>query len=146
MEQKIRALTVLLFFLHPPGAVSLKNNSSFTVPKEFQGNRHFLVELGAWQSLVFLEAFGIISNSFIVYSFYTDRNVLTSVNSMILMETTYRLGYNFLTLWRTNNMVMKDHMLSLWLNREEVFNSKLKCLILLNQFPLVAVNCMQTKV
>ena len=74
---------------------------------EKKKSEHFLVSWKAWQMLSGVGSFGTLSNSFLLYTFYSERKVLaTSVNTMVCMDTLYRFLYStFAIHWRTYNMV-----------------------------------------
>ena len=89
--------------------------------KETQNNEHFLVKWKGWQLLSGLGVFGTFSNSFLLYAFYSERQLMaTSVNAMICMETMYRLAYTFTIHWRTFNMVHNNGLLNYFIDRELV--------------------------
>ena len=82
---------------------------------------HFLVTWGAWQCLSGLGVFGTISNSFLLYVFYSERKLMaTSVNALICMETMYRLAYTIIIHWRTYNLVHNTTLFNEWLGLEMV--------------------------
>ena len=85
-------------------------------------SEHYLVKWKAWQILSVVGMFGTISNSFLLFIFYSERKLLvTSVNVMICMDTLYRLVYATITIhWRTHNMVQDKTMFHHWLGREQV--------------------------
>jgi hypothetical protein len=79
------------------------------------------VKWNAWQSLSVLGFVGTLSNSLLIYTFYAQTNMATSVNAMIFMETVYRLVYATTCMhWRTYNMVKDSTLFSYWLTKEEV--------------------------
>ena len=84
-----------------------------TLYLHYQDNKHkydhFLVKWKAWQLLSFVGLFGTFSNSFLLYIFYSERNMMaSSVNIMICMNTVYRLLYSMVGIhWRTYNMVRR---------------------------------------
>ena len=68
-----------------------------------------------------LKELGIADNTLLIYTFYSQPNMATSVNAMIFMETVYRLVYATTCMhWRTYNMVKDSTMFSYWLTKEEV--------------------------
>jgi hypothetical protein len=57
----------------------------------------------------------------LIYTFVTEQNMATSVNTMIFMDTVYRLVYATISMhWRTYNMVTKTPLFSGWLSRDQV--------------------------
>ena len=54
-----------------------------TLPRQ---SEHYLVKWNAWQSLSVLGFVGTLSNTLLIYTFYTQPNMATSVNAMIFME------------------------------------------------------------
>ena len=111
---KIGIFLILLLINH-----SLETNHSIyqrTIQSE-----HYLVKWKAWQTLSFLGWVGIFSNTLLIYTFYSQSNMATSVNAMIFMETVYRLVYATTTVhWRTYNMVQDTTLFSNWLTKENV--------------------------
>ena len=87
-----------------------------------QKSEHYLVKWKAWQFLSLLGLFGTISNSFLMYIFYSERKIMaTSVNAMICMDTLYRLVYATVSIqWRTYNMVQEQTLFHGWLDRDQV--------------------------
>ena len=83
---------------------------------------HSLVTWKAWQLLSLVGLFGTMLNSFLLYIFYSERNIMaSSVNSMIYMNTVYRLIYSTVSIhWRTYNMVMHQTLFNTWFERDQV--------------------------
>ena len=94
------------------------NNSLKYIPKQ---SEHYLVKWSAWQSLSVLGLIGIFSNTILIYTFYSEQNMATSVNAMICMETVYRLVYATTIMhWRNYNMVNDKTLFSNWFSKEKV--------------------------
>ena len=108
---------ILIWFLLIPSNTS---NLKPRCPNTEKQSEHYLVSWNAWQSLSVLGILGTFSNSLLIYTFYSEPNMATSVNAMIFMDTLYRLLYANIIHWRTYNMVHETTMLSAWLSREEV--------------------------
>ena len=85
-------------------------------------SEHYLVKWKAWQFLSFVGLFGTISHLFLIYTFYKKRRFLaTSVNTMVCMDTLYRLTYATVAVhWRTFNMVSDETVFQHWLGQENV--------------------------
>ena len=114
MMKRIEILLVLSL-INP----TLETNN--TLPNQ---SEHYLVKWNAWQSLSVLGFVGTLSNTLLIYTFYSQPNMATSVNAMIFMETVYRLVYATTCMhWRTYNMVMESTLFSYWLTKEEVKKS-----------------------
>ena len=94
------------------------NNSLKYIPKQ---SEHYLVKWSAWQSLSVLGLVGIFSNTILIYTFYSEQNMATSVNAMICMESAYRLVYATTIMhWRNYNMVNYKTLFSNWFSKEKV--------------------------
>ena len=97
-----------------------------TLYLHYQDNKHkydhFLVKWKAWQLLSLVGLFGTMLNSFLLYIFYSERNIMaSSVNSMIYMNTVYRLIYSTVSIhWRTYNMVRHQTLFNTWFDRDQV--------------------------
>ena len=118
MRMKIGIFLILLLINH-----SLETNHSiYQITKQ---SEHYLVKWKAWQTLSFLGWGGTFSNTLLIYTFYSQSNMATSVNAMIFMETVYRLVYATTTVhWRTYNMVQDTTLFSNWLTKEMVKKRK----------------------
>ena len=82
---------------------------------------HLLVEYKGWQCLSFLGLLGTCANLLLIGFFYSEPSMATSVNSMIFMETIYRVAYTLTIQWRTFNIVQDETLFTTFLTREEVW-------------------------
>ena len=98
---------------------SLKNTTNKRLEKPSH-SEHYLVRWKAWQALSVIGCVGTLSNTILIYTFYSEPSMATSVNAMIMMETVYRLVYIPSMHWRTYNMVHDKTLFSAWMTREEV--------------------------
>ena len=115
MGKRINILLILSFI----NSSFESNHSLKYIPKQ---SDHYLVKWNAWQSLSILGFVGTFSSTLLIYTFYSDPNMATSVNAMIFMEFVYRLIYTITIHWRTYIMVQERALFSYWLSREEVQN------------------------
>ena len=83
---------------------------------------HFIVKHFGWQSLSGFGIVGTVLNSFLLYTFYSERKALaTSVNAMICAETLHRMIYATISVhWRTYNMVMEEPLFHQYLGKHKV--------------------------
>ena len=115
----MRARLLVLLLLSPTFEKnpSLKNTTKEKIEKH---SDHFLVKWKAWQALSIMGCVGTLSNTLLIYTFYSVPNMATSVNAMIFMESVYELVYTTIMYWRTYNMVQDKTLFSDWITREQV--------------------------
>jgi hypothetical protein len=100
----------------------IKNNTTENIEKLTE---HYLVTWKAWQSLSVLGCLGMPANLLIIYTFFSEPNMATSVNAMIIRGTLYSLVYTNIMHWRTYNLVQETTLFSSWFTREQVVHRKL---------------------
>ena len=100
-----------------------------------QGQDHHLVQWGAWHFQSLLGCFGTLLNSFLLYIFYSERQVLaSSVNAMIAMDTLYRILYTLVIQWRSYNLTSRRGLLAgLGITRDQDCFALLTCVNLFSQ-------------
>jgi hypothetical protein len=121
----MRAHIIVILFLFSPTYEKnnpIKHNTTETIEKLTE---HYLVKWKAWQALSVLGCLGMPANLLIVYTFYSDPNMATSVNAMIIRGTLYSLVYTNIMHWRTYNLVQETTLFSSWFTREQVVHRKL---------------------
>ena len=83
---------------------SLNNNTKEKIDKP---SNHYLVQWKVWQAMSVLGCLGTPANLLIIYTFYSEPNMATSVNAMIVMGTMYSLVYTVVMHWRNYKLVQE---------------------------------------
>ena len=114
MEGRHRLVTLVLLLL-----------LSRTVSQNVTGSGHQKSQhkfSSWWPLLSSIGVLGTIFNSYVLYCFISERNnMVTSVNVMIGMDTTYRLVHSSVAIhWRSYLMYSDINIFSQWIDLEMV--------------------------
>jgi hypothetical protein len=113
-------ILLIIFLLSETYQKNPSLNTTNEMLETHSHSEHYLVRWKAWQALSVIGCVGTLSNTILIYTFYTESSMATSVNAMIMMETVYRMVYITSMHWRTYNMVQDTTLFSAWMTREEV--------------------------
>jgi hypothetical protein len=116
----MRARILLIILLLSPTYEKNPSLKNTTKEKIDNHSEHYLVKWKVWHALSVLGCLGTPSNLLIVYTFYSEENMATSVNAMIIRGTLYSLVYTVIMHWRNYNLVQDTTLFSAWFTREQV--------------------------